>query len=78
MMAEANDEYFRLLEAFMEMVAGRLLARGYDMPVFHVFSETSLPCPDAGNGTFEEFPLWPVEVDQVSTHLHQCFDTARE
>lgn len=65
MMNEENDNYFRLLEGFMEVVTGRVLARGYDAPVFHVFSETSLPCPTSGNGTFMEFPHWPVEIDQV-------------
>lgn len=84
-MAEADDDYFRLLEAFMDIVTARIVARGHDSPVFHVFSETSLPCPESSSGTFAEFPLWPVEVDLVSrdtisycsavyickTHLHE-------
>lgn len=62
---EDFNEYVALLEAFMDKVTKSLVSRGHDKPVFHVFSETSLPCPSSGSGIFDELPTWPVEIDQV-------------
>lgn len=51
------------LEAFMETVRKTALVYGRET-MFHVFSETSLPCPEE-NGFFSEFPNWQVSMDQV-------------
>lgn len=59
-------EYFRLLETFMEAIREGVVEKGLNPPMFHVFSETLLPCPTADNATFDEFPVWPVGADQVS------------
>lgn len=60
-----DDSYFDYLEDFMETVKSAAIARGQDHPVFHIFSETHSPCPSAEDGTFAEFPRWPVNMDQV-------------
>lgn len=51
------------LETFMETVEKTAIVYGRQT-MFHVFSETSLPCPDE-NGFFPEFPDWQVSMDQV-------------
>lgn len=65
LIVEDFNAYVVLLEAFMDTVAESVVFRGYDEPVFHIFSETSLPCPSSESGIFDEFPTWPVEMDQV-------------
>lgn len=60
-----HSDYIGLLEAFMEAVTERVVNKTHTAPVFHVFSETSQPCPSQENGTFEEFPFWQVVLDQV-------------
>lgn len=65
-----GDDYFRLLEAFMEVVTKRVVDKTRNKLVFHIFSETLLPCPSSQNGTFEEFPFWKVEIDQVRVCFH--------
>ena len=62
---QATSEYFQLLDNFMEAVTEGVVRKGQAEPTFHVFSETLFPCPFAENGTFPEFPAWPVEMDQV-------------
>lgn len=57
--------YFRFLEAFMDSVADIVQDMGQPRPMFHVFSETAKPCPNAKTGLFEEFPKWPVVMNQV-------------
>lgn len=61
----ATLEYFQLLDKFMEAVTEGVVGKGHAAPTFHVFSETLFPCPSAESGTFAEFPVWPVEMDQV-------------
>ena len=68
LIVEDFEAYIVLLESFMDTVTESVLDRGLDKPVFHVFSETSVPCPSLANGTFAEFRMWPVETDQVCTH----------
>lgn len=58
--------YVGSIEAFMETVTTVVTRRGLDTPMFHVFSETSMPCPRVGPKTFQEFPTWPIEAYQVS------------
>ena len=60
-----DDAYFDYLEDFMGNVTSAVLARGHDRPVFHIFSETSSPCPSTEDGKFPEFTRWPVEMNQV-------------
>lgn len=63
---KGNDRYFQLLEAFMGTISAGVTQRGLLSPVFHIFSESLRPCPSETTGLFEEFPTWPVELDQVS------------
>lgn len=62
---QVTFEYFEYLDDFMDTVTQAVLDKGRDAPMFHVFSEALMPCPSTVNGTFAEFPLWPVEMDQV-------------
>lgn len=61
-----TPEYFSLLEDFMATVTRAVVERKQVAPMFHVFSEALYPCPSPENATFQEFPFWPVERDQVS------------
>ncbi|CAM9177227.1 unnamed protein product, partial [Hapterophycus canaliculatus] len=62
---DGNPEYFALLETIMSTITEELRNKGLRDPLFHVFSETLIPCPSEATGLFEEFPAWPVELDQV-------------
>lgn len=64
-----GDNYFDYLEDFMGNVTSAVTIRGHDSPVFHIFSETSSPCPPAEDGKFPEFPQWPVKMNQVRQYL---------
>ena len=57
--------YFNQLEEFIATVTDVVVEQGLQPPLFRIFTETTLPCPDPETGLFEEFPLWPVELDQV-------------
>lgn len=59
MLGEAK-EYFHLLEMFMDTVSKEVVKMGLEPPLFHVFSETLIPCPPKDTGIFDEFPSWPV------------------
>lgn len=61
----ANMEYFELLEMFMDKVTAGVVGSGQPPPLFHVFSEVQVPCPDSETALFQEFPTWPVELDQI-------------
>lgn len=63
---EGEDGYFQLLETFMGTISEGVTKRGLPAPVFHIFSETLKPCPSETTGVFDEFPTWPVELNQVS------------
>lgn len=58
-------DYFRLLDVFMDTVSQEVMAMGLEAPLFHVFSETLIPCPSEESGLFDEFPTWPIELDEV-------------
>lgn len=62
---EGTLEYFELLEAFMNTVSSEVVKKGLEPPLFHIFSETLVPCPSSDTGLFDEFPSWPVVLDQV-------------
>lgn len=49
----------------MDTVSQEVVRKGLEPPRFHVFSETIKPCPSADFGLFDEFPTWPVALDQV-------------
>ncbi|CAN0282812.1 unnamed protein product [Ascophyllum nodosum] len=57
--------YFKQIEVFMTTVSEVVLEQGMQPPLFHIFTETALPCPDPKTGLFPEFPMWPVELDQA-------------
>lgn len=63
--AAAHEEYLDRLEEFMETVSAAAVRQGAASPVFHIFSETSEPCPSAETGTFDEFRRWAVDTNQV-------------
>lgn len=70
-----TPEYFSLLEDFMETLTEEVEAKGHSAPAFHIFSEALYPCPSLENGTFSEFPPWPVDRDQVTPERHRDFET---
>lgn len=79
---EPNEEYFDLLEHFMNTVESSVSRQGGNT-VFHIFSETREPCPSSHNGVFEEFTRWPVDLHQVRPHVklspddvetHRCIE----
>lgn len=74
---ESRAQHLRLLEEFMVALTDVMAEVGMQPPLFHVFSETEQPCPSPETGVFDEFPTWPVEIDQVrnrTQHLHFCLE----
>ena len=67
---EGTLDYFELLDLLMDTVSQEVLQKGLNPPLFHVFSETVIPCPSEETGLFDEFPIWPVELDQVRGAIH--------
>lgn len=63
-----DAEYYELLDLFMDTVTSAVLAKGLSPPLFHIFSETSQPCPPADSRIFEEFSMWPP-VDPYEVRL---------
>lgn len=61
---DGSLEYLLLLDAFMDSFSRQVVEMGLETPLFHIFSETLLPCPSE-DGFFDEFPTWPVKLDQV-------------
>lgn len=62
---DTNTNYFDLLEAIMADISAEVVRKGMAKPLFHVFSETLMPCPSGDEGVFDEFPTWPVGVEKV-------------
>ncbi|CAM9977081.1 unnamed protein product [Scytosiphon promiscuus] len=74
-----HDAYFDKLEEFMDVVSAAVARQGEAPPVFHVFSETSQPCPSAETAAFDEFRRWPVEPGQIEACMvapapDQCWE----
>lgn len=72
---DGNLEYFQLLELIMKTIAEEVVYMGLPKPLFHIFSETLAPCPSEETGLFDEFPTWPVSLDQVrkaQKQSHAC------
>lgn len=59
--------------ATLLMYASGVVGSGQPPPLFHVFSEVQVPCPDSETALFQEFPTWPVELDQVWRHTVLAF-----
>ena len=68
---DPHSSYFDRLHDFMDVVTEAVVAKGLFAPMFHIFTETKLPCPSGETGVFPEFPAWPVEVDEVCFLLHR-------
>ena len=64
--------YYELLDLFMTTVSQQVVGKGLEAPLFHIFSETLIPCPSEETGLFDEFPTWPVELDQVREEAGQA------
>lgn len=62
---DGSLDYFRHLEVFMHTVRQEVVGMGLETPLFHIFSETLVSCPSEETGLFDEFPTWPVKLDQV-------------
>lgn len=62
---DMHPEYFERLEGVMSTISLEVIRRGLAEPLFHVFSETIMPCPSEKTGLFDEFPTWPVAADEV-------------
>ena len=42
-------------------------------PLFHIYSETELPCPSLEDGVFPEFPEWAIAPNEVTvSELRNC------
>lgn len=68
--AESLAQHFRLLEELMDTITNVMRENGLQTALFHVFSETKEPCPSPETGLFDEFPTWPVEIDQVRNRIN--------
>lgn len=66
---DGDEGYFQLLELIMATISTEVAGKGLENPLFHVFSETLVPCPSGEAGLFDEFPTWPVGVDQVRKYM---------
>lgn len=64
-MVEGKLKYFELLEDIIAQISEAVARIGLNPPLFHVFSETIHRCPSTDTGLFDEFPSWPVALDQV-------------
>ena len=62
---DASLKYYELLERVMDNISEAVMEKGLERPLFHVFSETIQRCPSEATGLFDEFPLWPITLDQV-------------
>ncbi|CAB1105518.1 unnamed protein product [Ectocarpus sp. CCAP 1310/34] len=49
----------------MKVIAKEVHGLGQRTPLFHIFSETELPCPSLEDGVFPEFPEWAVAPDEI-------------
>lgn len=62
---DGSDEYFEMLEDMTDVISTEVVGKGLPEPLFHVFSETLMPCPSEETGLFEEFPTWPLGTEEV-------------
>ena len=62
---EKAPKYLEKVERIMTEMSQVVENKELQPPLFHVFSETSTPCPSRETGIFDEFPSWPVVLDQV-------------
>lgn len=60
-----TEDYRSLLEKLMDTMSEVVQAEGQPAPVFYVFSETVKQCPSEDTGTFDEFPDWELDPDEV-------------
>lgn len=69
---DANTDYFEMLDLVMHKISEEVVGHvGLAPPLFHVFSETTSPCPSERTGLFEEFPTWPAALDQVRQDVYK-------
>lgn len=68
-----NDDYFVYLQKFMDDVTEAVVSKGLESPMFHIYTQTLFPCPSRTTGLFKEFPLWPVEMDQVRLVMSRVY-----
>ena len=63
--SDKAPHYLEKVERIMAKMSQAVENKGLQSPMFHVFSETTTPCPPRETGIFDEFPSWPVVLDQV-------------
>ncbi len=56
----------------MDQISEAVVEKGLEPPTFHVFSETVRRCPSEEAGLFEEFPTWPVALEEVCRIRQKC------
>ena len=61
----ADREYFERLENIMDKISVEVVSKGLPEPMFHVFSETEVPCPSGQPSAFDEFPMWHISAEEV-------------
>lgn len=49
----------------MDVITKEVVSQGQPPPLFHIFSQTKEDCPSEETGTFDEFPKWPLDQDEV-------------
>ena len=62
---EILSKYLSAMEEMMDAITEVVMEKGLKPPLFHVFSETIKPCPSLETKSFDEFPTWPIESQQV-------------
>ena len=62
---ESMSSYIEHLEGVMDVISTATKEKEMRPPLFHVFTETLMPCPSQETGLFDEFLSWPIEADKV-------------
>ena len=62
---ESLSKYLTAIEEMMGVMTEVVEEKGLEPPLFHIFSETIKPCPSLETNSFDEFPAWAIEPQQV-------------
>ena len=63
-----NPHHIRFLEDLMNLISRTVEEKSLSPPLFHVYTETRKSCPSRQTKTFDEFPSWPLEENEVRRH----------
>ncbi|CAM9998318.1 unnamed protein product [Ascophyllum nodosum] len=67
---ESLSKYLTAIQEMMGVMTEVVEEKGLEPPLFHIFSETIKPCPSLETNSFDEFPAWAIEPQQVQ----ECFE----